>query len=419
MRRHNIIWKVLHANQRERELGAAYELSQIDDKQYLLERTAYQVKNALGFTSVSIYVFEKGATRPEDCLRCVASEGIGAEEMRSQKPFKRNMQTALWIALMNGEPYKVNDVKKHSHRVSGKTADVKQQRAFIDFPVNGSIVIAADKSGRRIGWKITQQDIDKLATFAKNISRNLEIQKKNERIREKNENLREQAEQAIKTTRTVNHDLKTPLTVIMGYTELLQKKLEPESEEARLLGKIMAKARTMKEFLEVVSEQLLGAKQKDWTEVEFSEIAKGISERSDGARILVQSPEIPFLTNRTSLERILQNLVENGIKYNHSEHKQVIVQAREVDGILDILVEDNGIGIPKTIQENGAAIDLWERIFEERYRAPGTEEEGTGIGLATAKQLLQELGGHIKVASSTPGQGTTFEVLLPIVRKSD
>jgi len=110
------------------------------------------------------------------------------------------------------------------------------------------------------------------------------------------------------------------------------------------------------------------------------------------------------------IDRILNNLVSNAVKYTPVDG-QVSVTLRRAGGYAHLKVIDSGIGIPEEAQSH---------LFEEFYRAPNAKaqvKEGTGLGLAITKDLVTRLGGRIGVESKV-GEGTTFAVILPLVKDS-
>lgn len=110
------------------------------------------------------------------------------------------------------------------------------------------------------------------------------------------------------------------------------------------------------------------------------------------------------------VDRILNNLVSNAIKYTPSGGS-VTVTLRRAGGYAHLKVVDTGIGIPE---------DSLPRLFEEFYRAPNAKaqvKEGTGLELAITKSLVTRYGGRVGVESKI-GEGTTFAVILPVIGES-
>jgi light-regulated signal transduction histidine kinase (bacteriophytochrome) len=106
------------------------------------------------------------------------------------------------------------------------------------------------------------------------------------------------------------------------------------------------------------------------------------------------------------MEQLLQNLVSNALKYRGDSAPVVHVSARERKGEIEFAVTDNGIGIAPQYQDE---------IFGIFKRLHGKEIEGTGVGLATCKRIVEEHGGRIWV-ESVVGQGSTFRFTVPTVR---
>jgi signal transduction histidine kinase len=113
-------------------------------------------------------------------------------------------------------------------------------------------------------------------------------------------------------------------------------------------------------------------------------------------------PDIEFYSEWTLLNAILQNLIENAIKYSRKESPYVQVIVRTESGLIIIEVEDNGQGIPDEHQS---------RIFDMFYRATQSAS-GTGLGLYILKRSVDRLKGSIEIKSEV-GVGSTFTVKLP------
>ena len=103
------------------------------------------------------------------------------------------------------------------------------------------------------------------------------------------------------------------------------------------------------------------------------------------------------------LRQVLDNLISNAVR--HGSASDVVLVRAEVDGMLRISVSDHGEGIP---------LEQQERIFDVGVRLDSTSP-GTGLGLALARAIAEGHGGSLTVAS-TPGEGTTFTLALPLQR---
>jgi two-component system, sensor histidine kinase len=107
----------------------------------------------------------------------------------------------------------------------------------------------------------------------------------------------------------------------------------------------------------------------------------------------------------TRFRQILLNLLDNAVKYNR-DNGIVTITGRMEGETIYIHIRDNGIGIPE---------DECEKIFEPFYRIKGTGVDGTGIGLAFVKRLIQLMGGTIGVKSRL-GEGSDFWFSLPVIK---
>ncbi len=104
------------------------------------------------------------------------------------------------------------------------------------------------------------------------------------------------------------------------------------------------------------------------------------------------------------IKQLFQNLIENGLKYNHGPHKLVSVQYLETERELYFLIKDNGIGMEEV---------YFDKIFEMFQRLHNKNEyQGTGIGLAVCKKIIQQLEGKIWVTSKL-NEGSIFHITFP------
>ena len=112
-------------------------------------------------------------------------------------------------------------------------------------------------------------------------------------------------------------------------------------------------------------------------------------------------PEISF--QQSLFERLLMNLIDNGLKYNKSSKPKIHIEALESPGFVTFSVKDNGIGIPEIYKND---------VFVIFKRFAGEEVQGSGMGLAIAHRIISKGGGDIWY-ESTEGEGTTFFFKLP------
>jgi len=220
----------------------------------------------------------------------------------------------------------------------------------------------------------------------------------------------------------VSHELKTPMTSIRMFVETLYLKRYRNASEAEEYLNIMQQeierlARLVDKVLDF-SRMERGRKQFDFAEGELQVVVREIvkvfqrqmRESEEPCEIHVQIAENipPILFDRDTIVEVLWNLLHNAVKYSHPPKRASVKLAREADTVT-LTVVDNGIGIQKREQK---------RIFERFYRVDDTltrEVEGSGLGLAMVKYIVEAHGGTISVESQV-GEGSTFMVSLPVNR---
>ena len=227
----------------------------------------------------------------------------------------------------------------------------------------------------------------------------------------------------------VSHDLKNPLAVIKGNNQLLSRRLSriatSESDKHGLLSLIERADQAVSKMNMLLDElldfgavqegQLLSLQRQPTDLVALCErIVKEHQVSAKSHRIHLQS-DVERLVGRwdsNRLERVVVNLISNAIKYSSAGSEVVINLTREeneenIEGSLAVLaIRDQGVGIPK---------DELPHIFEwfRRARNVSTSVSGAGIGLANARQVVEQHGGTIDVESQE-GVGSTFVVRLPV-----
>jgi signal transduction histidine kinase len=222
---------------------------------------------------------------------------------------------------------------------------------------------------------------------------------------------------------TVSHDLKNPLGAIKGYTQLLQRFVRrssiPEREQlSTSLTRIDATTARMTALLNELMD-LARAHLEQSIELVYSSLdyvvllRQVITEQQQTAqwRIIRLETTLTTLPGRgdiTRLDRVFSNLLSNAIKYDPGEKPVLITldrEERDACSMAVIEVRDQGIGIP--------AADL-PHIFEQFHRASNVGSvKGTGVGLSSAKQVIELHGGTIAVQSAE-GQGSTFTIRIPL-----
>jgi two-component system phosphate regulon sensor histidine kinase PhoR len=215
----------------------------------------------------------------------------------------------------------------------------------------------------------------------------------------------------------VSHELRTPLTAIKGYAETLLGNGGVNQDRARdFLSTILRHSDRMSQLVEdLLILSKLESFESDEQPVKFNikglvdEVVNGFSsvlERYELEIICDVSEDLPKVEGLPNeIETVLQNLIDNAIKYG-AQGKQIYISAAEEENQIKISISDQGLGIPADDQP---------RIFERFYRVDkGRSRQlgGTGLGLSIVKHIVQRHQGQIWVESE-PGRGSTFHFTIP------
>jgi signal transduction histidine kinase len=213
----------------------------------------------------------------------------------------------------------------------------------------------------------------------------------------------------------VSHELRTPVTALIGYAKTLRR--TEFADDPVMRGEFLERMERQGDRLLRLVENLLTASNLENHELSVSigrvlfedlvrEVVEGLS--NEASRIQVSVPDdLPLLyTDRQLLSRVLQNLVDNALKYSPEEAPCELEAKAEGDDLV-FWVQDYGVGIsPQELP----------KIFDRFYQVDSSSTRsfrGAGLGLSLVQDLLDHLGGQIEVVSR-PGEGSRFTVRIPI-----
>jgi signal transduction histidine kinase len=246
-----------------------------------------------------------------------------------------------------------------------------------------------------------------------------------ERLYAAEQHARAEAEAALRTRdeflSIAAHELKTPLTTLMGNIDLIQRRARREGglseRDTRAIGVATQQARRLKQMIDSlldlsrlelgqlsIEPKPLDLNQLAWRvvdEVQPGLLRHSISCHTPDTAVMIDGDEV-------RLEQVLQNLLQNAVRYSPNGGRiDVIVTTDTQAALASLHVRDHGIGI---------AADALTQLFERFYRVPDTTIEhihGVGIGLYVVKEVVTLHGGTVDVASEA-GVGSTFTVNLPL-----
>ena len=232
-----------------------------------------------------------------------------------------------------------------------------------------------------------------------------------QRIRTQHENILSAAKMRQDFTASITHELKTPLTAISGYAELIENKMSTEEQNILFAGEIRKNSNRL---LTLIND-IIRLSELDHTEigtdfelVDLYELAREcaknieVNAKRRGVHFFLDGEPCCVNGNRHMLYELMENLCENGIRYN-KEGGYVRLGVGMENGRVVLKVEDNGIGIPDKHKD---------RVFERFYRVDKSRSKatgGTGLGLAIVKHIVAIHSAEIRL-DSEEGKGTKIQI---------
>ena len=215
----------------------------------------------------------------------------------------------------------------------------------------------------------------------------------------------------------MTHELRTPITAIMGFNKVNQltddlgreQRVRNSEIVRRNCEHLLALVNNNLELARIEAGQLTIERKPEDVSALLEGVTSTMRIMADEKRLALalkirQQPPDALSIDAIRVRQVLINLLGNAIKF--TERGEVELEARWEAGVLEMNVRDTGPGIPP---------EALPYLFEPFQRAAGERATGTGLGLAITRKLVELMGGTIR-ASSVPGKGTTFEVRIPAAR---
>ena len=304
-----------------------------------------------------------------------------------------------------------------THDVSSREIWMKKKDGSI-FPVILTGASIYDEQGNIVGRTVALTDMSE----SYEIKRKLE--EKEARIREQYDDLKKLDIAKEEFTSMISHELKTPLTPIMGWCQALKSpkilgNLNPKQLEA--IEAIQSNAAKLRDLVgEMLDSQKLDMKKMkfDCKFIDVNEMMNFITKNVQSAiepkhiEFLNVTTENPVLkSDRNRIEQVLNNMIFNSIDFV-PEKGRIEIKAEKKDDRVLFMVKDNGMGIPKDKQSN---------LFKQFYQLDTSatrKHGGSGLGLSICKGIVEALGGEIWLESDA-GKGATFYFTIPNEIKTD
>jgi signal transduction histidine kinase len=327
---------------------------------------------------------------------------------------KKDVLTHVWVPIdrsvagwivTHGEPVVLNDAAqdpRHYRQPDKKTDFVTKALLGVPLKVKEETIGVLEVLNPKDGILFTEEDVHTITVLAAQAA-----------VAIQNARLFKQSDQIA----DIIHELRTPMTAIIGFSKLLldRKNLTPEmqrsfletiNQEAEHLAQMvndfldLAHLETRRTHLEMASTDLnrivLDAISLLEQEVQASNLTLN--------HYLPATP-LTMVLDTARIKQMLVNLISNAIKYNKPDGR-VSIRVQRDDEYVSIIIADTGLGMPAEAIHN--IFDKFYRVVEHQ-----TEIRGTGLGLAIVKEIVEAHGGSIKVKSKL-NQGSTFTVKLPL-----
>lgn len=259
------------------------------------------------------------------------------------------------------------------------------------------------------------EPIEKLATNIMLVDENNvyeEIRPFVNTIKEQHVNIINNAQLRQEFTANVSHELKTPLTAISGYAELIGNGMTGKEDTIRFSNEIHSNANRLLSLINDIiklSELDEADHQMEMERIDLYKLAENcvqmmqVTAEKQGIRLTLQGESAMTMANKGLMDEVFYNLCSNAIRYN-KPGGSVTVTVGTKDERPFLSVADTGIGIPKELQE---------RVFERFYRVDKSRSKstgGTGLGLAIVKHIVAQHNAALHLDSEL-GEGTTIEIV--------
>ena len=213
---------------------------------------------------------------------------------------------------------------------------------------------------------------------------------------------------------SLSHDVRTPLTTLIGYLDAAHKGMVTGKDRDDYIEIARRKAHDLKEYIDILFDWFkLNSNEfaLEIQSVEAAELTRNIlidwipifEDKQIGYDIDIPEQPVRVKMDMDSYMRIINNLIQNVITHSQADKIKIMLSKKENN--MELLLADNGMGIEKE--------DL-KHIFERLYKCDkGRSEKGSGLGLSIVHQLVEKMGGNIAV-ESVPGEGTEFILFFPL-----
>jgi PAS domain S-box-containing protein len=311
---------------------------------------------------------------------------------------------------LDEEPQIIERIRRGERIKQYETKRLRKDGTLVDVALSVSPI--RDSLGRIVG----------ASKIARDISEHKRAKQREHEALEQAERAKQRAEEANRVKdeflATISHELRTPMTAILGWSRVLLSGQYGEELQRKALETIDRNARSQAQLIEDlldVSRIVSGKLRIDFDPVDLATVVNSAVEalrpQAEEKHIQIQTVLStnagPILGDAQRLQQVIWNLLSNAIRFSNSEGT-IKVELKRVESQVELRVIDNGIGIKE---------EFLGKIFDRFTQADSSltrSKPGLGMGLAIVKALVEVHGGVVTASSAGEGQGATFTVKLPI-----
>lgn len=320
----------------------------------------------------------------------------------------------------------INSLAEFAHSMPEKLSNGSKLSTYPSYPKEINVLITTFKE---MTGKLSESysQLQKAAEESNKANKELELLSKGleKKVKERTAELEEKHNELIRLQKIrsdfismLTHDLKTPLTSVFGYTSILLNDSESRNSEEILLNSLKNIFKNTNKLLDMINDFLIFSKLESGTMPIIKEhfhIIEPLSTALQSVSFQIEMKHIELIKeiqdnlpdifgSPSLIARVFQNLLSNAVKFN-KDNGRVIIKIKKEDNLIETSIEDTGKGISEMALPH---------IFELYFRDSGeSKTEGSGLGLATVRSILQAHNGTITVKSHI-GVGSIFTFKLPI-----
>ncbi len=397
----------------ERVVTIGQMLNSTLDLAQLLETIIQTAADLLGTQAASILLMDERTGE----LFFAASTGSSREELRQIKvPLEGSIAGAIY---RTGEPIIVGDVSSDSRHYTGVDQSISfHTRSLVGVPlqVRSRCIGVLEAINKLNGEQFEESDVHLLLAMASHAAIAIENARLVANLREANRRLSDLDRLKTNFISIASHELRTPLMIVQGFASFLRDQADGKvTEELDMVLRGASKLQAIIDQMTNLNYLEAGLSELKRENLVVQNLVEDLAREwgplaaAKQQTLTVNMPPMPIFIHgdRSKIDLALSNVMNNAVKFT-PEKGHIAVQVISHTGRVEIAVVDDGIGIPK--EELGRVFERFYQVEDHLTRHHG----GLGLGLAIAKEVIEQHGGRIW-AESGDGQGSRFRITLPTV----